>query len=271
MERKVVSIQMKDQSKFHVDFLKRELQDSRNPENAIALSRALYSEKGYSFIYDPETRNIAGAPRPGTSQRRPYQVRVDNLTALQPETMSRLYGVPLSAVHGKTDEQFFTGLRSLREKQLVIAEKSGNTELFLKRLFGTPAELQVGNETYQYNSMENVLYAVDDAKVYIDLNKLDIDPHAEHYTCLYDLRYGFPIEKDPLGHYSPDVVWMFIPREERIDPVGVALQRGFEAHDLLYMNPIQKDLECFIQVLPKQDNKINQQKDHPKKGRSKGL
>jgi hypothetical protein len=271
MERELAGIMMEDQSIFYVDFIKQELRDAQHPENTIALSRMDYNGQQYSCMFDPVSRNIADHRLPASPDDPPYLLKVRNLTQMHPEPMARLYGVPLEEVMGKTDKEFFDGLGALREKQHMLALLINDPVLLQQRLAGLRPELKVGQEKYCYKYEDNTLYALADPQRSIELNKLRLASSGEYYACMYDLAKGVVVKEGPPGGYGPEVASMLIPREDRIDPVGVARQRGFADHDLLYRNPIQKDLEAKIYPLTPKAVIILLRRQKPQKRRGKGL
>lgn len=84
---------------FYVDVLLDELRQTDNPPNRISFNELEESEKGYSFLYDTRTKNIPGVDADLEKETGRYVwVTLPALMELDPEGISRKYGIPLEVL-----------------------------------------------------------------------------------------------------------------------------------------------------------------------------
>lgn len=85
-------------TEFYVDVLRDELRQKINPQNRISFDELKENENGYSFVYDVQAKNIPPVNTDEEKEGKYLWVTLPALMELDPEGISRKYGIPLEAL-----------------------------------------------------------------------------------------------------------------------------------------------------------------------------
>jgi hypothetical protein len=180
----------------------------------------------------------------------PYQVKVRSLTEMcDVREMAWLYGVYVEDIEGKNDLQFFQELPELRKKQAEIYKDLFDPKLLQDRLKGILPVLKIGIDEFKVNLKERTLESFKDPAKDIYFGQLDLQIDGEQ--CYY-AYWNIPerkFERQSTGSNMNTWALLEIPREEDLDPVGVARERGFADTDLLCCHPLQLRMEAKMMPL----------------------
>ncbi|MET7000714.1 hypothetical protein [Chitinophaga defluvii] len=249
MQSELSAIRMKDDSIFFVDFLKRQLRDDLDERNVIPLTFEMYNGSHYEFQYDPVLRKALPANARLGKRANNYLVKVESLTEMCPIDMAWLYGVYVQDIEGKNDRQFFEGLPELRKKQAEQGKPQLRSQVLEDRLRGILPVIKIGVDKFKVNIKAHMLDCITkpDADIYFGQLNLQQD-HQECFYGYWNLSER-RFERYQTISNTNEVALLVIPREEDLDPVGVARERGFADTDLLWCHPLQMQMEAKLEPL----------------------
>nr|WP_199077435.1 hypothetical protein [Pedobacter sp. ASV19] len=189
-----------------------------------------------------------------------FNVDIPPLKVLDPEGMSAKYGCSIDEMKDKTDFEIMVDQQALHN-----------------RLLGALPQIDLYGDTFYVDWRLKELRAKDDfAAVPLNLKAMEMNSDGTAYICLYHIPTKSEYQLDVAATKLPkDVVFLEIPYELKLDPVGVAREHGLKDTTFLRRFPIQKELKARVTLLsqtalPKiieNNRKKLQQAELPRKGR----
>lgn len=281
MLREWVGIEFDEGVTFMVDFIKREMRDIDNSNHVMRYSDMEDKGDCYEFYYD-QTKKGIGIPVTPNGEDDPliYKVRLKQMVRQHPNAVASLYGIPLSEIQHLSDREFFATLPQIRAKLWEAVEKTTDQQLLKSRLEGMLPIYYIGNEKYLVNwekrRLEHTQYSWRD----IDLTRTGVSHDMKAYTCFYNIRDGIPVYDQEASCYDPSMLALLRVQDEAcLDPVGVALERGFGPTDLLFAHPLMMEQKAELFLLQERSMSLSQQeqqnktekKQVPRRRRGKGI
>lgn len=192
---------------FRVDVRQRLLTDLRKPENIIKLDDLQFAEGKYMAYLDKEGRLASVTGNIGTEYELPQMVLLD------PEGMAK--------VHGKTIEE----ISQLSDFDLLV-----DKDIFNERIGGRKPTLEIMGTTFSVDSLEGTLTSETSQ---ILLFELDIYIKDDYYEFPYNTesKTVADIDFDTITAIPENTVWVRIPLDYQLDPVGWALLIGTDPKD----------------------------------------
>jgi hypothetical protein len=216
---------------FLVDAAKNELRQADNSENTISFSDMVFKQTHYEFMYDPAQKNFPGEiDLEGTLF---HQVKVPQLTDLDPAAMGEKYGLGPDELKGKNDFEVI-----IDQEQLAL------------RRAGILPVIQVAGDPFIVDLRLHELRAKDEPWNRIDLRTLTVSEDGDRYGFLYHQPSKQALEFDPdMLSLPKDAVFVEIPNEFGLDPFKIARDYGIADEVFLLRYPMVKNLEAVVRPL----------------------
>jgi hypothetical protein len=238
-------------TEFIVDIENNELRQKGKEDNFISFLDMADKGTHYSFYYDKDRKEMSIGNKADNAGI--VLTDIPPMARLDPEAMSKKYGVPVDAVKNMKDFD-------------IIVDK----ELFEKRMQGQlPIVKVAGHDFYVDLRMGQLRAHVPENEPFLgralNLNQLHVSDDGEKFLGFYHIpsKSQFHVDSE-IKKLPKDVVLLEIPNELYLDPIGVARQYGMDASAFVRKYPIQKTLEA--KVIPLSETELprivkeNQQK-----------
>lgn len=215
-------------TQFIVDADKQVLREFHNPANEISFVEDMTDRQShYELRYNPGTQSVAARHLTADEV---ISVGVPQLTQLDPESMSRKYGVPVEELKGKTDFEVIV------DQEALALRHSGKLPL-----------IDINGEAFVVDLRMQELRHAEYFYPVISLKSFELTEDGWHYTAFYEPVMKRVVELDPGLTEFPDHVFQIrIPNEIGLDPVATAREYGMDEKELLRRYPIEKDLKAEI-------------------------
>jgi len=212
MERELPRYRLRE-TEFRVDVRNRLLADVERPDNIIRLEDLQFIYGGYIAYLDNEGRNALHSGNSGTEYQLPQMVVLD------PEGMAALYGKTVAEISQLTDFD------------LLIDQ-----EVFRRRIDGELPQVDILGTTFLADSHAGTLTS-DTSQILL----FELEPY------LKDDFYEFPyntaaktftdLDFDAITSIPEDTVWVRMPLDWNLDPVGWARLIGADPKDITINYP----------------------------------
>lgn len=208
---------------FRVDVRQLLLSDLHKPENIIKLDDLHFTEGKYVAYLDGDGKLASVTGKLGTEFQLPQMVVLD------PEGMAE--------VHGKTIEE----IRRLTDFDLLV-----DKDIFSERIGGRKPILEVMGTTFSVDSLEGTLTSETSQ---ILLFELDIYIKDDYYEFPYNTESKTLADLDfeTITAIPENTVWVRIPLDYQLDPVGWAQLIGSDPKDACvnHMPKREMSAECI--------------------------
>ena len=122
-----------------------------------------------------------------------------------------------------------------------------NEALLKRRQEGELPVIKIAGDDFLVNWKSKELVLQADHRVRIHLGSLMLTGDGRHYGCCYHLpTKKVVVLKDNITRLPADTVYLLIPNEKILDPVGVAREFGLADTALLPAYPICTGLEAVV-------------------------
>ncbi|WP_157280199.1 hypothetical protein [Pedobacter borealis] len=122
--------------------------------------------------------------------------------------------------------------------------------LVRRRLEDILPTIDLAGNTYTVDLESRALKGEDNMVPLIDLDNLVLDKDGLNYLCFYHLPTKAPVIIGPnIISLPADTIYLKIPDERFLDPIGLARQYGMEDTALLELYPIRADLKAEVIAL----------------------
>jgi hypothetical protein len=238
-------------TQFIVDVEKQVLREFQNPSNEISfLDDMTDRQSHYELRYNPGTNSVA---EKHLTMDEVINIDVPQLTRLDPENMSRRYGVPVEQLKDKPDFEVIV------DQEALALRRTGKLPL-----------IDINGEDFVVDLRMQELRHSEYFYPILSLRSFELTEDGWHYTAFYEPIMKQVIELDPkLIEFPPHIFQIKIPNEIGLDPVATAREYGMDEKELLRRYPIEKDLKAEIIPLSEtniprliQQNKEKLQSEH---------
>jgi hypothetical protein len=213
MEREMPTINIEG-TEFMVDVEKMELREKANPENIISVfdMRDLKNGNGYIFTYNTSERNIATYLKRDET----LTVKIPEMITLDPEGMSKKYGIPLEMFATKTDFDLMVDQSALKE-----------------RLSGLLPIVEIGGHPFYVDIRMDMLRPKDDFMSRgIQFSKIEdhyVDEKERYWVPYNPKTHEFQeVDFNMISDIPKDLIMISFPHESKLDPIGYNRMHGFD-------------------------------------------
>lgn len=221
-----------DHIHFQFDREQNYLFEVNNPENTISIDALKDEGNHYTCLFSKETSNIHdGMVKAGEEKE-------DIIPVV----------IPKEVLEGITENYRAYNTESDKSGWNMFIADEGT----MKRLRGHLPEIEIDGEDYFVDWRLKELRHTENPHLRIGIHSLEPVDDGTVYRGLYNTdtrRMAEPLSgKEKLSH----LVFLDIPYELKLDPVGVARQYGMKDTELLPRFPIEQDLKATITGLTKE-------------------
>lgn len=213
---------------FLVDIDKQVLRQTNDSSHEISFITQM-TDRGDHYIipFDPHRKRVYEGD---FTYHQIEAIVVPPLIVLDPEGMSRKYGVPVDQLAGKTDFEVIVDQHALYH-----------------RLNGILPQINLAGEMFTVDIRNHDLRDSRNFSPVISLKSFELTNDGWHYEAYYHPVMKQVVEIDPkLLEFPEGVVKIRIPNEIGLDPVGTARQYGMDERELLRRYPILIILKAEI-------------------------
>ena len=223
-----------DHVHFKMDMEHSRLYQESDPENTISLD-SLKDEGGYySCLFDKAGSNLFHGVV-GT---------VDDLSNVLPVV------IPKEVFDGDKNMLDSINFESqISQWHIYLAD-----EETMQRLHGVLPEIDIAGQDYIVDLNLGELIHSEDPKERINLKRLVPSPDGTEYHGFYNVKTGSFAEPLSGDEDIEELMLVQIPYELKLDPIGVARQRGLKDTELIMVHPRRDRLKATI-VAPDEDQK----------------
>jgi hypothetical protein len=213
MERELPIINIKG-TRFVVDVQKMELREKDHAENCISFfeMRDLENHQGYSFSYSLAEKNIPSL----WNRKEAITVTIPEMVTLDPEGMSKRYGVPLEMFATKTDFDLMVDQSALKERLsglLPIVDIEGHPFYVDIRMDMLRPKDDFMSKGIQFSKIED--YYVDEKEKYL----VPYNPKTHEFQ---------EVDFSKITDIPKDIIMVSFPHESKLDPIGYNRMHGFD-------------------------------------------
>lgn len=242
-------------TEFIVEVKKQQLREAQDPANTISFNSMRYMDTYYRFSFDPLTHNLPEQGRAGRPEI--LAVNIPQRTELDALGMSIMFDIDLYEVKGKSDFEIIVDM-----------------DMFRERLSGKLPEIDIANRGFVVDLERGGLYPIDNSGAggitFEDLQ--EYGPRHGGYRFPFNMSTGL-IEKlydeNSLMELPRYVVFVEIPDERILDPVGYAAKNGFEQKSFLMEHGLKQIISA--RFTPLQDLTIMERIREIKKAKERRI
>lgn len=226
MERELPTFEIEG-TKFIVDVAKGALIESGDPNNIILFDDMQDWGTHYSISYNREWKNF---PCELDAFENSTDVNIPQMTRLDPEGMTKKYGIPVESVRAKNDVDIMVDHDWLEQRQKGLLPR-----------------IDIAGNDFIVDMASSELRSVNDPSTRISLKGLNRSDDYEHYICFYHLPTKQVVSIDlKITELPKDVAMLKIPVEAKLDPYAAAKEIGMDTKQFLRVHPPQKDLQATV-------------------------
>ena len=234
---------------FLVDVEKSELRQADSPANTISFHDMGDEGTHYTFNYDRAKRGLPPLSKPPSEDI--VGINIPQMVSLDPEGMARKYGLTVEELRGKNDFD-------------IIVDQ----QLLAERLSGKLPTINIAGNDFIIDLQFNELRLKNNVGNRISLINMDVSSDGERLCFFYNPTVKHIVQINPTIIVLPDdVVFIEIPNEFTLDPVGANRQYGLSDTTLLRKYPLQKNLEA--KVIPLSETRLPKMIKENKEKRNK--
>jgi hypothetical protein len=212
MERELPIVNIEG-TNFLLDVDKFELREKNNPENIISVfdMRDLENGKGYAFLYNKIEKNVALS----WTHDQTVRVQIPEMVFLDPEGMSKKYGVPLEMFATKSDFDIMVDQAALKDRlsgRLPIVDIAGHPFYVDIRMDMLRPKDDFMSKGIQFSKIED--YYVDEKEKYW----VPYNPKTREFQ---------DVDFSKITDIPKDITMVSFPHESKLDPIGYNRMHGF--------------------------------------------
>jgi len=214
-----------DDTSFEVDVAHQLLRQTNAPHKVISFTRDMQDHGNHYLLIDDQKQ--------GGRQDESNEIRIPQMTELDPAGMAAAYARPLDEIIGRSDFEV-----------IVDAEQLSKRHQGLLPLIG------IAGQSYIVDLRLKELRHLTDPDRTISLRRLDLSQTGDEYLFFYHTGNHAVVELDPKMTEFPDqVVLAKIPTEAGLDPVATAEAYGIDERQLLRRFPPANELKAQLVAL----------------------